>query len=77
MIQTECARVCADIHKSQELYFSSSWDVAGKQLMEEKACVVTSSQFHYVSSDFTFTESNVVFFPWLLWEEGGIDLAQN
>lgn len=45
--------------------------------MDEKVCVVTSSQFHYVSSDFMFTESNVVFFPWLLWEEGGIDLAQN
>lgn len=42
-----------------------------------KVCVVSSSQFHYISSDFMFTESNDLFFPWLLWVEDDIDLVQN
>lgn len=70
-----CVHVCRYPQIPGTVLFQQLW-CHKKTAYGRKVRVVSSPQFHYISSDFMFAESNNLFFSWLLWEEGGIDLIK-
>lgn len=70
-----CVHVCRYPQIPGTVLFQQLW-CHKKTAYGRKVHVVSSPQFHYISSDFMFAESNNLFFSWVLWEEGGIDLIK-